>query len=257
MPSINILVNSAGIMLVPERTITEDGVELHFATNHIGHFLFTCLIMPKLIKAGESTSSRKGATRIINVSARSPAMNQSLRWSDPNFEMPNKDLPATEQPNYPIHVMWVPSSSESSLKETSYIPLEAYVQSKISNLLFSIALTKRLFETHGILSMAVHPGVIMTELRRNMTEEIMAAVGAMEGSMFQFKTLGGGAATSLVAALDPSLGVGEEREGKENYGAYLSDCQIDTSAQPLCISSGEAEKLWALSEKMVGETFAW
>jgi NAD(P)-dependent dehydrogenase (short-subunit alcohol dehydrogenase family) len=46
VPTVDILVNNAGVMLVPERTLTEDGVEMHFATNHIGHFLFTCLIMP-------------------------------------------------------------------------------------------------------------------------------------------------------------------------------------------------------------------
>jgi NAD(P)-dependent dehydrogenase (short-subunit alcohol dehydrogenase family) len=70
IPTINILVNNAAVMNLPECTLTEDSLEMQFATNHIGHFLFTCLIMSKLIKAAEESS--KGATRIINVSSLSP-----------------------------------------------------------------------------------------------------------------------------------------------------------------------------------------
>jgi hypothetical protein len=55
-------------MCLLERTLNEDGIEMHFATNHIGHFLFTCLLMPKLLKAAENNPT-KG---VVNVSPRSP-----------------------------------------------------------------------------------------------------------------------------------------------------------------------------------------
>jgi NAD(P)-dependent dehydrogenase (short-subunit alcohol dehydrogenase family) len=69
---VDILVNSAGIMGINELTLTPDGIEIHFATNHIGHLLFTNLIMPKLIKAAESKP--KASARIVNISSGSPIM---------------------------------------------------------------------------------------------------------------------------------------------------------------------------------------
>lgn len=152
IPSINILVNSAGIMGIQERTLTSDGIELHFATNHIGHWLFTSLIMPKLIKAAEG--SPKGATRVVNVSAASPIV-MGMRWSDMNYEKRNKDLPQEEQPPYEWFKVW----GYSDMENKSYIPLDGYSRSKVANVLFGIGANKRLFEKYGIFMSAVHPGV--------------------------------------------------------------------------------------------------
>lgn len=103
VPQLDIIVNSAGIMCIPERTITEDGIEIHFATNHIGHFLFTSLIMHKLIKSSQA-SATKGATRVVNVSSLSPTWTQ-MRWSDTNFEKKNKNIPENERPAYQVQQM--------------------------------------------------------------------------------------------------------------------------------------------------------
>jgi NAD(P)-dependent dehydrogenase (short-subunit alcohol dehydrogenase family) len=251
VPIVDILVNSAGIMNLPERTLSEDGIEMTFATNHIGHFLFTCLIMPKLIKAAEANP--KGATRIVNVSALNATVS-SMRWSDINFEKRNRDLPATERPNYEVQKMW----GSTDVENKSYTPIEAYNQSKVANVLFGIAANKRLYDKHGILSLALHPGIIETELARNFAPETSAALEAMkEKGIVSFRTLGAGASTSLVAALDPRLGGGETKDGKENYGAFLVDCQISDKAHPLAVLSDEAEKLWKLSEELVKEKFTW
>ncbi|KAG4420132.1 hypothetical protein IFR04_006695 [Cadophora malorum] len=253
VPQLDIIVNSAGIMCIPERTITEDGIEIHFATNHIGHFLFTSLIMHKLIKSSQA-SATKGATRVVNVSSLSPTWTQ-MRWSDTNFEKKNKNIPENERPAYQVQQMW---GQTGDLDEKSYLPLEGYNQSKTANLLFSIALTDKLYERYGILSIAVHPGVIASELGRNFDGVTMDAVkGFYESGMVDIKTPGAGAATSVVAALDPKLGAGETRNGKENYGAFMLDCQISETALPGAVSSSEAEKLWKLSEKLVKEDFAW
>lgn len=61
------MVNSAGVMNVPERTLSEGGMEMHFATNHIGHFLFICSIMSKLIKVTEGSRVAKGYILFANV----------------------------------------------------------------------------------------------------------------------------------------------------------------------------------------------
>ena len=251
IPSINILVNSAGIMNIPERTMSEDGIELHLATNHIGHFLFTNLIMPKLLKAAES--SPQGATRVVNVSSGATEAG-GIRWSDLDFQKKSKDLPEEERPPYKMLEAW----GTFDAGELAYIPLMGYVQSKAANILFGIGLTSRLYEKHGILSTGVHPGVIMTELGRHASPEAMAAIKErMDRGEFTFKTLGAGASTSLVAATDPKLGVSETKDGKEGYGAYLKDCQISQDAHPRSKSSEEAERLWKLSEELVKEHFSW
>lgn len=253
VPTIDILVNNAAVMNIPERVLSEDGIEIQFATNHIGHFLFTCLIMPKLLKAAEGRP--KGATRVINVTSGSPTV-AGMRWSDINFDKINKDLPEAEQPPYDVHRRWGVINPE----EKSYLPLEGYNQSKVANVLFGIAANERLYDKYGILSLAVHPGVIRTELSRYAAPETVAAIEEMiKGGAFHLKTLGAGAATTLIAATDPRLGLSkpESKDGKENYGTFLMDCQISDKARAGAVSSDEAEKLWKLSEELVKEKFAW
>lgn len=238
-------------MGIPERTITPDGIEVHFATNHIGHWLFSCLIAPKLIKASED--KEKGSVRIVNVSSGSPFL-AGVRWSDINFEKINKDLPEDEQPPYQFLQMW----GYSGLEEQSYVPLEGYNQSKVSNVLFGIGANKRLLEKHGILTTSVHPGVIQTELSRDFAAETLVAVDSMaKNGVFTFKTLGAGSSTTLVAALDPKLSDGENTEVSVNHGAFLTDCQISDKANPRAVSSENGEKLWKLSEKLVKQEFSW
>ncbi|KAI0203283.1 putative short-chain dehydrogenase [Astrocystis sublimbata] len=240
VPALNIIVNSAGVMGINERTLSVDGIEMHFATNHIGHWLLTCSLMPKLIKAAESSS--RGATRIVNVSSASPFFGATMRWSDMNFDKPTKDLPAAEQPNENFIERW----GYKDLDNTSYIPLEGYNVSKVANVLFGVGANRRLYEKYGILTLALHPGVIPTELGRNFPPEILAAAMAMaDQGLFVHRTLGAGAATSLVAALDPKLGP----------GVFMDACQV--SKQPLCesISSDSGERLWKLSEELVKENF--
>ncbi|KAJ5184277.1 hypothetical protein N7492_001893 [Penicillium capsulatum] len=253
VPKIDILINSAGVMGIPERTLTAEGIEMHFATNHLGHWLLTCLLMPKLIHA--AAQSPRGATRVVNVSSASPRASV-MRWSDLNFEMKNRDLPVQEQPSYPRLAAWGYIDPEN----TTYNALDGYDRSKVANVLSGIGANRRLFEQHGILSLAVHPGIISTELGRNFPVDQLDAVGAMrEKGIFTLKTMGAGASTSMVAALDPKLahGVGMTKDGRENWGSYLSDCHIDGQAKPLAVSSQEAERLWKRSETLVGQVFTW
>lgn len=252
VPELNILINSAGIGCIPECTINEDGIEIHMATNHVGHWLFANLVLPKLIKSGENI--RKGATRIVNVSSGSPTVS-SMRWSDMRFEKKNTDLPVEEQPNYDFFRRYW---GYSSVEDQTYIPLDGYNRSKVANVLFGIGANKRWLDKYGIMTLAAHPGVIKTELARSMTPETLAVVqGVYNGTEIPIKTLGAGSSTSLVAALDPQLSVrvGETVNGVENYGAFLVDCQISEKARPLAVSSEEAEKLWKQSEEWVKQEF--
>ena len=124
---LDILVNNAGIMAVPKDQ-TEDGYEIQFGTNHIGHFLLTKLLLPVL----ESTASKPGAdVRIVNLS--SEGHNLAPRGGLVLEQSKTKDLG----------------------------PWLAYGNSKLANILFAKELARRY---PHITSVSVHPGVIKTGL---------------------------------------------------------------------------------------------
>lgn len=251
VPHLDLVLNSAGVMGVPERTLTEDGIEMHFATNHIGHWLLTCLIAPKLIAA--AAGKPKGTVRVVNLSSGSPFI-AGMRWSDINFDRVNKTLPAEEQPVVPLMEAW----GYQDVENQTYIPFEGYNQSKVANVLFGIGATKRLYEKHGVLVLTVHPGVIKTDLGRDFPQFVLDSVKKQEeAGRFKYKSFGAGGSTGLVAMLDPQLGPGETVDGVENHGAFLADCQIAKNVRPVALSSENAERLWKLSESLVKEEFSW
>lgn len=78
VPLIDVLVNNAGIMAT-EFALSADGFESQFATNHLGHFLFTNLIMAKILAA-----SARGPPRVVAVSSDGHRLSP-IRWADYNF----------------------------------------------------------------------------------------------------------------------------------------------------------------------------
>ena len=126
---IDILINNAGIMACPYQR-TEDGFEMQFGVNHLGHFLLTNLLLDRLKEAP--------AARIVNVSALAYKIAKRINFDDINSEQ-------------------------------SYVPLTAYCQSKLANILFTRSLAKRL-EGTKVTSNCLHPGVIRTELGRHMNQ---------------------------------------------------------------------------------------
>jgi NAD(P)-dependent dehydrogenase (short-subunit alcohol dehydrogenase family) len=152
-PKLDVLINNAGIMAVPSRELTVDGLELQIGTNHFGHFLLTALLYPILSNNG----------RIINHSSGAHAL------ADKNF--PLEDLQS----------------------ERDYSPFKAYGNSKLANLLFTFELNKRLKESgnpRNISSIAVHPGYTATNLqveRFPFWEQLNAlfAMSGKDGSLSQ------------------------------------------------------------------------
>ncbi|KAH0841143.1 hypothetical protein AYO21_11436 [Fonsecaea monophora] len=246
VPAIDIVINNAGIMNIPERTMTEDGVELTMATNHVGHFLLTNLIMPKILAAA---SGKKGAVRIVNLASMGVYV-AAVPLSDMGYERPVRELPDAERPNLAImqaHNLVVDDTM-------AYIPTAAYGASKTAAVLFSVGLNQRLFEKHGVLSVAVNPGEIQTELIRYtdpVVRDTMLAAAAERGLVW--KTHQQGCATTLVAALDDKLGLPSEDDGA---GAFLGNCQI-IKAPGYAVKKDIAERLWKWSEEVTGERFSW
>jgi NAD(P)-dependent dehydrogenase (short-subunit alcohol dehydrogenase family) len=214
---IDVLINNAAIMASPYHT-TKDGFEAQFGTNHIGPFLFTNLILPKIL------ASKTGAPRIVNVSSLGNCFSP-IRFDDPFFD------------NGKAYQKWV-----------------AYGQSKTANILFACELAKR-YKSQGLHAFSLHPGGIMTNLGRdvNLEELFDDPVKDYDGNVmdltgFVFKTIPEGTSTHIVAAFDPYI--------TSQSGSFLSDCQISTDvAKPYATDDTQAEKLWALSEKFVGQQF--
>ena len=213
-PAIHLLINNAGVMACPfERT--KDGFELQFGTNHLGHFLFTCLLAPALLAAAPA--------RIVNLSS------AGHKFGDIDFE----------DPNY---------------QHRDYEKWQAYGQSKTANALFSVALNERL-SGRGVTANAVHPGMIVTELGRHLDRSDIEQLQSRAGEQQQqFKSIPGGAATSVWAATSPDL------DGRG--GLYLEDCQVGRPEQggsdgysEYALDTRAAEALWRLSEELVGESF--
>eukprot|EP01112_Ceratiomyxa_fruticulosa_P016627 TRINITY_DN505_c0_g1_i1.p1 TRINITY_DN505_c0_g1~~TRINITY_DN505_c0_g1_i1.p1 ORF type:complete len:342 (-),score=71.47 TRINITY_DN505_c0_g1_i1:486-1511(-) len=233
-PTIDILINNAGVMDIPTRTVSEEGIEMHFATNYVGHFLFTNLILPKLKSA--ALKNPKGATRIINVSSSGHKLSP-VRFSDWNFE--GKPLAQEDKAN------WQFLTAVLGDKETDgYYPFIAYAQSKASNVLFSEYLNRNL-EKYGIVSLSVHPGSIKTTLQRHFSEETKKKLEPFRAKN-PMKTQDQGSSTTLVAAFDQRL------DGKS--GLYLDNCQIGV-ASPYAIDPEKADRLWKLTEEIVKQHF--
>ncbi len=137
--SINVLINNAGVMNVPERTLSVDGFEMQLATNHLGPFLFTNLIMGKLIAS-------KG--RIVNIVSNGYLL-APFRFSDYNFE--KETLPEDEQPSKAT------AEAFSVPWGQGYLPHTAYAQSKTAGILYSKQLAK-LLGSKGVSVTCVNPG---------------------------------------------------------------------------------------------------
>ncbi|KAI0846665.1 NAD(P)-binding protein [Daldinia vernicosa] len=227
---LDILVNNAGATYNARRW-TAEGIEIQFGANHIGPFLFTKLMLPLLKEAAKQLPA--GATRIINLSSHGHRLS-TIRFHDYNIE--NKEIPEEEKPFSPLPPAF------GRVQEDGYMPTIAYAQSKTANILFTLYLQEHL-QANGIMSYAVHPGGVDSQLGREHDDEMADAIA--KTSMF-WKNCDQGASTTLVAALDPALNT--------RGGLYLSDCQFFPSAD-FAKDLNLAERLWHLSEDLIGEKF--
>ena len=125
---LDLLINNAGVMMIPERQTTPQGFEMQFGTNHLGHFALTGLLIDLVVNTPGS--------RVVNVSS------SAHRFGSMNFE----DLQAQE----------------------SYGPTSAYGQSKLANLLFTNELGRRLKAAGSdTISAVCHPGWTATNLQQH------------------------------------------------------------------------------------------
>jgi NAD(P)-dependent dehydrogenase (short-subunit alcohol dehydrogenase family) len=152
--------------------------------------------------------------------------------------------------------------SDPNFNKRPYDKWAAYGQSKSANSLFAVELDKR-GQKDGVRAFAVHPGGILTDLLKYMTEEELSAYGIYRENGVakipdvtkvpeRFKTIEEGAATTIWCAVSPQL------NGKG--GVYCEDCDIAamvpadskllSGVRPWAVDKAAAEALWILSEKL-------
>jgi NAD(P)-dependent dehydrogenase (short-subunit alcohol dehydrogenase family) len=214
---LDLLVNNAGVMTPPRWQATEDGFELQFGTNHLGHMALTSALMPWLLSAP--------AARVVTVA--SIAHHGGTR-----------------------------AVLEGNPPET-YKPEPAYGNSKLANLLFARELHRRLTERGmSVTSTAAHPGVAATGLvtdRQGMGANPLVRVLGPVLLPVVLAPAKAGAEAPLYAAAVAEPGSYTGPTGRGEWRGPVGPARLSA----LAADDGLAAELWARSEELLGRPFAW
>lgn len=217
---IDILVNNAGIMQPPQRETTEDGFELQFGCNHLGHFALTGHLLP-LLRAD-------GGARVTSHSS-SAALFGGVNFADPNWEK-------------------------------KYSATRAYAQSKSATLMFARELDRRSRQqSWGIRSNAAHPGLAKTNLQLAGPSHGQSDPTALtrfyqfswKFTGFVWQDVDMGMLPALYAAAAP------DAEGDAFYGprGVLKGRAVKAGIPRSARSASDNRRLWELSERLTGVSY--
>jgi len=211
---LHVLVNNAGVMALPERTLTATGQETQFATNHLGHF--------RLAVALHGALAAAAGARIVSVSSsahlRSPVIFDDLNYSFLQYDG------------------WA-----------------AYGQSKTANILFAVGVSQRWAED-GISANALMPGSIRTGLQRHIDPEWYERVRAELKDSMPVKSPEQGAATSALLAGSPLVEGISGRYFEDVNEAEVIPERGDLGARgvaPYALDPANAERLWDRSLELI------
>jgi NAD(P)-dependent dehydrogenase (short-subunit alcohol dehydrogenase family) len=148
---------------------------------------------------------------------------------------------------------------DPNFERTKYHPFTAYGRSKTANVLYAVALDRRL-KARGVRATAVHPGGIQTELGRHMTPELMQEMiprwTQMKGGPVRFKNVPQGAATTAWCGFAAPADAVGARYCEDCHVAEINDDATDRKGvRSYALDPARAEALWRKSEEMVGEKF--
>jgi NAD(P)-dependent dehydrogenase (short-subunit alcohol dehydrogenase family) len=212
---LHILVNNAGVLLT-EKRLTPEGVELHFATNHLGHFALALGLHDALAAAR--------CARIVSLSSEAH-LRAPLDFDDLNFA------------------------------SRPYDPMLAYGQSKTANALFAVEAARR-WADDGITANAVHPGaVIETNLARDLDPDILAAAIETAGYEYKTPEQGA-ATSVLVATSPLLEGVSGRYFADCNEAPVVDSTFTGPprgfGVAPYALDSDKARRLWEVSLDLTG-----
>jgi NAD(P)-dependent dehydrogenase (short-subunit alcohol dehydrogenase family) len=214
-PKLDLLINNAGVMF-PPYSLTKDGFELQFGTNHLGHFALTGLLINSLLA--------QPGSRVVTVSS------NGHRAGRMNFA----DLQSSRH----------------------YNKAAAYGRSKLANLMFTYELQRRLAAARAqTIALAAHPGTARTELTRHMSGLAQRAMSPQLGMLNSWWVQDGtmGALPTLRAATDPEA-IGGTYYGPAGSFQFTGYPVVVTSS--VRSHSREAQRrLWVESEQLTGITY--
>jgi protochlorophyllide reductase len=209
---LDLLINNAGVM-APPRTLSRDGFELQFATNHLGHFALTLALLPLL------EQSRGG--RVVHVTS------GAQHFGRIDFD----DLQG----------------------ERRYDRWSAYSQSKLANVMTAVELQRRLQERGSeVLSLAAHPGLARTNLQPSSVARNGSKVEALAYRLMDplFQSAAMGALPQLFAATAPEA-VPAGHYGPDRLGGlkgYPKAVPMARAARDADLR----QRLWDVSEELAG-----
>jgi NAD(P)-dependent dehydrogenase (short-subunit alcohol dehydrogenase family) len=217
--TVDLLINNAGVMNVPQRRTTSDGFELTFGTNHLGHFALTAQLLPALRRAPTA--------RIVTVSA--------------------------------LAARWRMGALGDLMSEQRYRPMAAYAKSKRANVVFTEELARRLVGTGtgtgavtGIEAVVVHPGSAVTNLQRH-TQGALGRQLVRLGEKVLMGSPEGAAWPTLYAATSPQVGNGAfiGPDSRHQTSGTPKPVRLPQGAD----DPAEGSRLWEESERLTGVAF--
>jgi NAD(P)-dependent dehydrogenase (short-subunit alcohol dehydrogenase family) len=214
---LDVLINNAGVMAPPSWKPTEDGFELQFGTNHLGHFALTGRLLPALLAAP--------AARVVTVSS------LAHRGGGADVLFGNQ--------------------------QQGYRAQHAYSNSKLANLLFGLELQRRAASAGVALTSAVaHPGVSATNLflsKEGLGANPVLRIGGRVVGPVAFQSAAAGAQPSLyaVSAAEPGSYSGPQWPGE--FRGRPGPARLSQVAQDVQL----AAQLWDLSEELTDVHYDW
>ena len=212
---LHILINNAGVMALPELTLTPEGWEMQFATNHLGHFALSVGLYEALVAAGSA--------RIVSLSSRGHLYSPVV-FDDINFD------------------------------QRPYEPFVAYGQSKTANALFAVGATNRWADA-GITANAVQPGAIAdSNLSRHLDPQVLQELRDSGRYRYKTLEQGA-ATSVLVATSPKLEGVGGRYFEDCNEAEVLDSPSPDAESgvASYALDPENAAQLWEVSERWLGE----
>ncbi|KAL6648916.1 hypothetical protein ACP70R_013140 [Stipagrostis hirtigluma subsp. patula] len=205
---------NAGKFSHGQLALSEDGVEMTFATNYLGHFLLTKLLLGRMAETAAATGVQG---RIVNVSSSVHGWFAG-DWADYLHLVTRRKIP--------------------------YDATQAYAVSKLANVLHTRELAARLQEMGANVTVnCVHPGIVRTRLNRDREGLLTDLVFLLLSKLL--KTIPQAAATTCYVAAHPRVaGVS---------GRYFADCN-EALPSPAATNRHEAARLWRVSEAMIDGT---
>jgi NAD(P)-dependent dehydrogenase (short-subunit alcohol dehydrogenase family) len=222
LPKIDVLVNNAGIMAIPTQQLTVDGFEKQIQSNHLGHFILTKLLFPKLTPNA----------RIINLSSYAHTF--------------------TAPKGLDLDYFWK--------GEPGYDGWKSYAQSKLANILFTNELQRRSDAAGlGLTCVSVHPGMVDTGLGRNLIgDDSPGMLKRGEATVWQ-RAFMGLAEIAKLFCKTPEQGADSQiwlasGMGDNVASKYFVDCK-EQSLGKYAMDEVAAKKLWEESEEKSGVKF--